>query len=150
MGDILLLLIVLGITFMTGTIIEKKHFEKIKKSEIAHIKKTIINFGAKKWHKNKKIKKIEFVTGECVISGDYFKNFVASLKNFFGGRLTTFESILDRGRREAILRMREKARGANFIINTRIESVMINDTYNPQDSVPQCAIIAYGTAITYE
>ena len=149
MGDVLLLLIILGFTFMTGTIIEKRHFEKIKKREIALIKKPIINFGAKKWDTNRKIKKIELVTGECVISGDYFKNFVAGLKNLFGGRLTTFESVLDRGRREAILKMREKARGANFIINARIESVMLNDTYG-QESVPQCAIIAYGTAVTYE
>ncbi len=149
MNDILLLLILLVITYFTGTIIEKKHFESIRKREIALIKKPIVNFGAKTWNTNKKIKKIELVTGECVISGDYFKNFVASLKNLFGGRLTTFESVLDRGRREAILRMREKAIGANFIINTRIESVMINDNYG-KESVPQCAIIAYGTAITYE
>lgn len=149
MGDILFLLVLLGFTFLTGTIIEKRHFKNIQKREIALIKKPIINFGAKTWHTNKKIKKIELVTGEVVISGDYFKNFVASLKNFFGGRLTTFESIMDRGRREAILRMREKARGANFIINTRIESVMLNETYG-QESVPQCAIIAYGTAVTYE
>ena len=149
MSDIIFLLILLGITFLTGSIIEKRHFDNIRKREIALIKKPIINFGAKTWHTNRKIKKIEFVTGECVISGDYFKNFVASLKNFFGGRLTTFESVLDRGRREAILRMREKAKGANFIINARIESIMINDNYQ-QDTVPQCAIIAYGTAITYE
>ena len=149
MSDIIFLLILLAITYATGTIIEKRHFDNIRKREIALIKKPIINFGAKKWNTNRKIKKIELVTGECVISGDYFKNFVASLKNLFGGRLTTFESILDRGRREAILRMREKARGANFIINTRIESIMINDTYT-KDSVPQCAIIAYGTAVTYE
>ena len=152
MGDILLILILLGFTYMTGTIIEKKHFEKIKKREIALIKKPIINFGAKTWDTKRKVKRIELVTGECVISGDYFKNFVASLKNFFGGRLTTFESILDRGRREAILRMREKAhrQGANFIINARIESIMLNDRYSNQDTVPQCAIIAYGTAVTYE
>lgn len=97
----------------------------------------------------KKIKKIELVTGEVVISGDYFKNFAATLKSFFGGRLTSFESVLDRGRREAILRMRENAKDANFIINAKIESVMINDYYT-NNSVPQCAIIAYGTAITYE
>ena len=123
MGDILLLLILLAITYTTGCIIEKNHYNKIKK--------------------------IELVTGEVVISGDYFKNFVANLKSIFGGRLTTFESVLDRGRREAILRMREKARYANFIINTRIESVMLNDVYG-KESVPQCAIIAYGTAVTYE
>ena len=131
MGDILLLLILLAITYTTGCIIEKNHYNKIKKREIALFRQPHVNFG------------------EVVISGDYFKNFVANLKSIFGGRLTTFESVLDRGRREAILRMREKARYANFIINTRIESVMLNDVYG-KESVPQCAIIAYGTAVTYE
>ena len=150
MGDILLILIALIVTYCIGTIIEKNHFKKIRKREIALIRKPIVTYGIKEWDTRKKIKKVELVTGEVVISGDYFKNFVASLKNFFGGRLTTFESILDRGRREAILRMREKARGANFIVNTRIESVMLNELYAQQDTIPQCAIIAYGTAITYE
>ena len=150
MGDILLILIALIVTYCIGTIIEKNHFKKIRKREIALIRKPIVTYGIKEWDTIKKIKKVELVTGEVVISGDYFKNFVASLKNFFGGRLTTFESILDRGRREAILRMREKARGANFIVNTRIESVMLNELYAQQGTIPQCAIIAYGTAITYE
>lgn len=149
MGEILILLIIVGVTYVTGTIIEKRHYKDIIKREIALIKKPIINAGAKTWNSKKKIKKIELVTGEVVISGDYFKNFAATLKSFFGGRLTSFESVLDRGRREAILRMREKAKDANFIINTKIESVMINDYYT-NNSVPQCAIIAYGTAITYE
>lgn len=149
MSDLLGLLFILLITYATGSYIEKKHFKNIKQREIALIRKPIITFGAKKWTTSRKIKKIEMVTGEVVISGDYFKNFVAGLKNFFGGRLTPFESIMDRARREAILRMREKARSAHIIVNTRIESVMINDSYNPK-SVPKCAIIAYGTAVTYE
>ncbi len=149
MGEILILLIIVGATYVTGTIIEKRHYKDIIKREIALIKKPIINAGAKTWNSKKKIKKIELVTGEVVISGDYFKNFAATLKSFFGGRLTSFESVLDRGRREAILRMRENAKDANFIINAKIESVMINDYYT-NNSVPQCAIIAYGTAITYE
>ena len=149
MGEILILLIIVGVTYVTGTIIEKRHYKDIIKREIALIKKPIINAGAKTWNSKKKIKKIELVTGEVVISGDYFKNFAATLKSFFGGRLTSFESILDRGRREAIIRMRENAKDANFIINAKIESVMINDYYT-NNSVPQCAIIAYGTAITYE
>lgn len=149
MIEILILLIVIVITYVTGTIIEKNHYKSIIKREIALIKKPIINAGAKTWNTKKKIKKIELVSGEVVISGDYFKNFAATLKSIFGGRLTSFESILDRGRREAIIRMRESAKDANFIINAKIESVMINDYYT-NNSVPQCAIIAYGTAITYE
>ena len=150
MGDILLILVILFITYITGSIIEKNHYKKIQQREIALFRKPCISFGSKGWSINKKIKKVELVTGECVISGDYFKNFTAGLKNIFGGRLTSFESVIDRGRREALLRMREKARSANCIVNTRIESVMLNDIYDAQNSVPQCAIIAYGTAITYE
>ena len=149
MNDILTILSVLGFTYITGCIIEKNHYKKIKQREMALFKQQHINLSAKNWKIDKKVKKVELVTGEVVISGDYFKNFVASLKNIFGGRLTSFESVLDRGRREAILRMREKAKYANFIINTRIESVMLNNVYS-KESVPQCAIIAYGTAITYE
>ena len=149
MGDLLIISFFLIITFVTGSVIEKNHYKKIKQREIALFRKPCVSFGSKGWNIDKKIKKVELVTGECVISGDYFKNFVANLKSIFGGRLTTFESVLDRGRREAVLRMREKARYANFIINTRIESVMLNDVYG-KESVPQCAIIAYGTAVTYE
>ena len=149
MNDILTILSVLGFTYITGCIIEKNHYKKIKQREMALFKQQHINLSAKNWKIDKKVKKVELVTGEVVISGDYFKNFVASLKNIFGGRLTSFESVFDRGRREAILRMREKAKYANFIINTRIESVMLNNVYS-KESVPQCAIIAYGTAITYE
>lgn len=149
MEDILFIIVLLAFTYATGCIIEKNHYKKIKQREIALFRQPNITFSAKDWKIDKRVRKVELVTGEVVISGDYFKNFVASLKNIFGGRLTSFESVLDRGRREAILRMREKAKYANFIINTRIESVMLNNVYS-KESVPQCAIIAYGTAITYE
>ena len=147
--DLLLFLLILLAVYGIGSCIEKRHFKNIQQREIALIKKPIISFGAKKWTTKRAVKKIELVTGEVVISGDYFKNFVAGLKNLFGGRLTPFESIMDRARREALLRMREKAKYANIIVNVRIESVMLNNYYNPQ-SIPQCAIIAYGTAVTYE
>ncbi len=65
-----------------------------------------------------------------------------------GGRLTPYESIMDRARREAILRMREKVQNADIIVNVRIESCMLNE--NISGCLPQCAIIAYGTAITYD
>lgn len=148
MGDLILILLLLIITYMTGSIIERNHFKNIKQREIKLIKKPIVNYDSKKFQTDRPVKKVELVVGEVVISGDYFKNFVAGLKNFFGGRLTPFESVLDRGRREAILRMREKAKDASIIVNTKIETVLLNNIYM-SNSVPQCAIIAYGTAITY-
>ena len=149
MSNIIILLIILAVTYCTGRMIEKKHFKEIQQREIALIKKPIISFGAKKWSTKRPIKDMRLVSGEVVIAGDYFKTFVADIKNFFGGRLTTFESIMDRARREALLRMREKARGANIIVNTRIETVMLNNIAVKADTV-KCAVIAYGTAVTYD
>ena len=148
-ANLIFTLFLLVVTYATGSIIEKKHYKKIKRREIVLIRNPIVSFGAKKWTTNKPIKSIEFVSGEAVIAGDYFKNFIAGIKNFFGGRLTPFEAIMDRARREAILRMREKAINANIIVNTRIETIMLNHT-GRKNSVPKCAIIAYGTAVTYE
>jgi len=147
--EFILIILLIILTYFTGSVIEKRHFRNIIKREKALIRKPVISYKKKTLPKNKRIKKVELVTGETVISGDYFKNFAAGLKNFFGGRLTSFESVIDRGRREAILRMREKAKNASIIINTKVETVMLNDIYMSQ-SVPQCAIIAYGTAVTYE
>ena len=148
MGDIILFLTLLLLTYTTGTILEKNHYKKIKERELRLVKHPIISYGSKNFTPEKPVRKVELVTGEVVISGDYFKFIVAVLKNFFGGRLKTFESILDRGRREAILRMREKAINADIIVNTKVESVMLNDI-SRNNTIPQCAIIAYGTAITY-
>ena len=61
--------------------------------------------------------------GSVVISSDYFKAFISKLRLILGGRMREFEPLLDRARREAILRMKEKAVfwGAKRIINLRIE-----------------------------
>ena len=45
--------------------------------------------------------------------------------------------------------MREKAKGADIIVNTRIETVMLNAELAQKNMPPQCAIIAYGTAVTF-
>ena len=65
--------------------------------------------------------------------------------------MTSVESDLDRARREAIVRMKEKAKkiGANVIINVKIESTMLNEC-EQKNMLPQCLVIAYGTAIKYE
>ena len=149
MDSILFIILLLAVTYITGRTIEKRHYKNIIQREIALIKKPIITFGTKKWTTHRPIKEIKMVTGEVVIAGDYFKSFVASIKSFFGGRLASYETILDRARREAILRMREKARNANIIVNVRIETVMLNSIQAQKNMPPQCAIIAYGTAVKY-
>ena len=149
MGDLLLIIVILGVTYATGSIIEKNHFKKIRQREIALVKKPVVTFG-KKLTTSKKIKNVELVTGEAAISGDYFKTFVSAFRNFFGGRMVSFESIMERARREAVLRMREKAKNADIIVNLRLETAMLNTEDNNNNQLPKVSVIAYGTAITYE
>jgi uncharacterized protein YbjQ (UPF0145 family) len=63
--------------------------------------------------------------------------------------VVSYETLIDRGRREAILRMKEQTPDADIIINTRIETSVIGATANQKNAVGSIEVFAYGTAITY-
>ena len=86
--------------------------------------------------------------GTVVIASDYFKTFGASLKTLVGGRLRTLETLLDRGRREALLRLREDARqrGADMVMNVRFETAIILRS-RQNKPYPAAEVVAYGTAV---
>lgn len=140
---IVLLLLVLGYVF--GRLAEWRHYKSIRRREdefsdlIVIVSKTLPPMtpspGA------------TLVRGSAVISVDYFKRFIANLRKIFGGRLKTYESLLDRARREAILRMQEQARelGATMIFNMRFETSSISK--GRRDAVGTVEVLAYGTAI---
>ncbi|HBC56355.1 MAG TPA: YbjQ family protein, partial [Gammaproteobacteria bacterium] len=90
------------------------------------------------------------VKGNVVISLDYFKRFIAGLRMLFGGRLVAYEPLLDRARREAILRMKAQAKtkGCDMIINFRMEtSRLANDNQQRNNNTAGVEILVYGTAI---
>lgn len=84
------------------------------------------------------------VTGNVVIASDYFKTFLSGLINIFGGRVTPFESLLDRARREALLRMKTSAKAVNadFVFNVKYQTATIQQKGNGAIEV-----LAYGTAL---
>ena len=86
--------------------------------------------------------------GSVVISADYFKIFASSLRNLVGGRVVVYESLLDRGRREAILRMKEQAIawGGTQIYNVRLETSNIGSQAGGR-GLAAIEVTAYGTAI---
>jgi uncharacterized protein YbjQ (UPF0145 family) len=88
------------------------------------------------------------VAGSVVISDDYFKNFVSGLYNLFGGRVRSYESLIDRARREAVLRMKAEARkaGAAMIVNVKFQTFAIGG--RSQNSITGVELLAYGTCIT--
>lgn len=67
------------------------------------------------------------VSGEAVVASDTFKTWVFGLKNIVGGESKTFTRLFDRARREALLRMKERAHelGCDAVCNVRFDSADI-------------------------
>ena len=140
---IVLSLLALGYGF--GSYREKAHFKSIIEREAEFNK--ILVFDSARSPTPAKETGGQMVLGNVVISTDYFKMFVAGLRMLVGGRLTTYESLLDRGRREAVLRMKSQARklGADCIFNVKFETSSISK--GGQDTLGSVEVLVYGTAI---
>ena len=91
------------------------------------------------------VQESKLVTGSVVISVDYFKRILAGLRNSFGGPIASYETLVDRARREAILRMKESCPNATQLINLRIETSSI--TKGAKQQIGSVEVLAYGTAI---
>lgn len=84
------------------------------------------------------------VIGSVVIAQDYFKMVIAKVLSLFGKNLTTYETLLERARREALVRMRTQAQaqGYNHIYGLRLEVTNVNQLGSMVEA------IAYGTAVS--
>ena len=69
------------------------------------------------------------------------------MHTIIGGAVKSHESLLDRARREAVLRMKESCPGAHEIINLRLETCPISDS--AAGEVASVEVLAYGTAIYF-
>lgn len=140
---VVLVTLIIGYSF--GRVAEKRHYRSILRRE-AELSDLIV-IACKTLPESAVPPTTEMVLGNVVISVDYFKRFVAGLRMIFGGRVHTYESLLDRGRREALLRMQERAKalGANSVFNVRLETSSISK--GAQQSVGSVEVLAYGTAV---
>lgn len=138
MIDLIILVVALLVTYVTGTQIEKKHFRSVIQREQALLSLpfTSENYTA---FEGQPVADVELVSGSCVVAADFFKVWVSGIKSIFGGKLTTYESLLDRARREAVIRMKSKAGNADMVVQMRLEMSEIE-----QGAVE---IVAYGTAV---
>lgn len=135
----LVLLLVLGYLF--GRIAEKRHYKRIVKREAETQKLPVV---ASRFPPEDDQYQQVLVYGNVVIASDYFKGFVAGLINIFGGQVTPFESLLDRARRESVLRMKDKATklDARYIFNIKFETSRI-----ATGRLAAMEVLAYGTAM---
>ncbi|MHC4385704.1 MAG: YbjQ family protein [Planctomycetota bacterium] len=138
-----LMLVLIGLLIGKG--IELHHFKKLDQRECQFSNMIITNL---------KTIPAEFeatqpflVMGSAVIATDYFKVFAAGLRTLFGGEMKSYVTLMERARREAVLRMLEQAdnQGAQAVWNIRYETCT---THGQQRKKPGgVEVLAYGTAL---
>ena len=114
---ITLILFFIGWAF--GRHIEQKHLNELEQQELklAYIRVDTNRFATSE-------SAGQLVSSNVVLSHDYFKYIISMVQNFFGGRLTTYETVVDRARREAVIRLKLEAQkmGATQIMGLRLST----------------------------
>jgi uncharacterized protein YbjQ (UPF0145 family) len=148
MANLIIFLTLLTLGYGFGRYSEKRHYKSILKREndLNRIPAIVLRFPPP----STKPQKTELVMGSVVVSNDYFKRIAASLRALVGGRVKSYETLLDRARREAVLRMKEQAdaMGANMVFNIKMETSSISK--GRKNKVGSVEVLAYGTAIIPE
>ncbi|MEL6948529.1 MAG: heavy metal-binding domain-containing protein [Pseudomonadota bacterium] len=139
-------LTVLVIAYLTGSYLERRHFADIRKREarMQRFPTTTFETLPDDWE----VADCELMAESVVVSLDYFKRIIAGLRAIIGGRITTYEPLLDRARREAVLRVTEKAKAEGFdaVINLRLETSRLANSDSGQ-GIGGVEILAFGTAL---
>ena len=137
-------LIVVG--YLVGSRIERRHFRTIIRRETEL--RGILAFAFRRPPNDIVLSDPTLVSGSAVISVDYFKRFVAGLRGIIGGRVGAYESLFERARREAILRMKTEAKRheRDIVLNVKLESTRIFAGVGPVTVTVEA--MAYGTAYT--
>ena len=140
------LLLILG--YCAGRYAERTHYLSIvlREKELLHLPAITLKNAL---DPARSVEKCQLVSGSVVISIDYFKRFLSSLQFIFGGNVTAYETLLDRGRREAFLRMKESMPDADVIIASRVETSAIGSSANAKNSLGSIEVLVYGTGIKY-
>lgn len=145
--NLIIFLVLLGLGYFIGSYKEKRHYASIFEREKEYADMILLH--EKHPPPGTQVPYI-LVMGSVVVSVDYFKRFVAGLRNLVGGRMNAYETLLDRARREAILRMKEQARAlrCNAVANVRVVTTSISQGGNNQLGTVE--VLAYGTAMVFQ
>lgn len=136
--QIVIFAILFSVGFGFGRYNERKHLQYLDEQEqrLAYIRVNNSRF-------NESTFPGHMISSNVVISHDYFKYAIANVQNMLGGRLTSYESVVERARREAIVRLKLEAEkmGADQIMGIRLSTTELG----MQGGIVE--VFAYGTAI---
>jgi uncharacterized protein YbjQ (UPF0145 family) len=91
------------------------------------------------------------VMSSISVGPSWWQMMIGGWKNFFGGKIESYDKMLGYGRRKVLHDMRVQAlqQGFDEVINVRVETAMITKKSGRDDKTAAYEFIAYGTAIKY-
>lgn len=135
--DLLFALSLFVIGWYFGGRNERKHLKTlaVKEADFTHVR-----LSSERFFEIKSPTAPRLVTGSVVIAQDRFKLVMADILSLFGKNLTVYESLLERARREAVIRLKAEAdrAGCTKVYGLRFELTEIEGGVE---------ILAYGTAV---
>ena len=83
------------------------------------------------------------VTGEAIIGANVFRDIMAGVRDFFGGRSAAYEEVLRKAKETALQEMSEQAQqlGANAVVGTHLDYEALGSSGN------MLMVICNGTAV---
>ena len=123
--DLILPAVLVLVGYLWGSATERQHFADIRRREARwqHLPAVTFRTVPPDWT----VGASGLVVSNVVVSIDQFKRFVSALRSLVGGAVNVYEPLLDRARREAMLRLKERAHemGYDCLINVRLQSCPI-------------------------
>ena len=147
MEQLIAFVVLITIGYFAGTAAESRHYRSIRERERHFLNLPAVT-ARNVLDDTEEVAGTMLVYGNVVVSLDYFKRILAGLRNIFGGEVKSYLTLIDRARREAVLRAKEMAGNADIILNLRIETSSIGQSANRKNAVGSIEVLAYGTAVT--
>lgn len=135
-------LALLLVGYAVGRLLEKRHYASIRLRE--RELQSVVALNTRYVPEGVHARGASVVSGSIVVSSDYFKTFVAGFRNLVGGRFRGYETLLERARREALLRMKQQARdaGSHLVIGVRFHTTRVAGS-----QTPSVEVMVFGTAL---
>jgi len=127
--------------WLLATWLERRHLRSMDEREIPLQKITV--------NTSKRITSCEpegttLLIGSVVVAHDYFRTLIIVFRNIVGGNIQPYERLVQRGRREALIRLKEEAglRGIDKVINVRFTTNSVSGRF-----LHAVEMVAYGTGV---
>jgi uncharacterized protein YbjQ (UPF0145 family) len=139
-------IVMLPVGLIFGGMAERRHFRKLSQREAANIVRVD---NRKRITASDTVSDAALVLGQVVVATDYWKSFAMKLRNLVGGEAKSADRLMQRGRREALMRLCDEAaaRGATEVWNVRLMFSNIGMMRGRTGNM-QVEVFAFGTAVT--